>query len=99
MMDQEISAATIEQVLLNDDLSKLTSEQRISYYNAVCKSIGVNPLTKPFGYIELNHKLVLYAKRDCTDQLRSLKNVSIVITARETIGDIYVVTARASNPD
>lgn len=99
MSDQDISSATIEQVLLNDDLSKLSVEQRLSYYNAVCKSIGVNPLTKPFGYITLNNKLVLYAKRDCTDQLRSLKNISIVITSRETIGDIYVVTARASNPD
>jgi hypothetical protein len=37
----------------------------------------------------------LYALRDCTDQLRKLNNVSITITAREHVGDVYVVTAQA----
>jgi hypothetical protein len=37
----------------------------------------------------------LYALRDCADQLRRLHGISIYITNRERIGDIYVVTARA----
>jgi hypothetical protein len=94
-----ITTETVEQVLLNGDLSKLTTEQRLSYYQAVTKSLGLNPLTKPFDFIALNGKLVLYAKRDCTDQLRSLKNISIIISARETIGDIYIVTAKATTPE
>jgi hypothetical protein len=85
----------MEQVLISGDLSKLNTEQRLSYYTKVCESVGLNPLTKPFEYINLNGKLVLYAKRDATDQLRKIYTVSIKITGRELVGDIYVVTAQA----
>lgn len=70
-------AALMEQVLLNGDLSKLQPEQRVNYYRNVCESIGLNPLTKPFDYINLNGKLTLYAKKDATDQLRNIHGVSI----------------------
>lgn len=93
------SAAAIEMVLVRGDLSALTEEQRLSYYNNVCHSLGLNPLTKPFEYIKLNNKLVLYAKRDATDQLRKLYKVSVAITSRERLEDCYVVTAQASTPD
>ena len=73
----KVDAAIMESVLLSGDLSKLTAEQRVQYYRSVCESIGLNPLTKPFDYINLNGKLTLYAKKDATDQLRALKNVSI----------------------
>jgi hypothetical protein len=67
----------LETVLLQGDLSKLTPTERVNYYKKVCESIGINPLTRPFDYITLNGKLTLYAKKDCTDQLRNLHNVSI----------------------
>lgn len=91
--------AAVEQVLIGGDLSKLTPEQRVSYYKAVCDSVGLNPLTRPFDYITLNGKLTLYAKRDCTDQLRSRpgKEVSVKITDRATIEGVYVVTAQATD--
>ncbi len=85
----------IEGALIKNDLSQLNPDQRLSYYKTVCESLGLNPLTQPFAYITLNGKLTLYAKRDATDQLRKVHKVSINITARETIGDVYVVTARA----
>jgi len=94
-----MDAATVETVLIGGDLSKLTPDQRLPSHQSVTKSIGLNPLTKPFEYIVLNGKMVLYARRDCTDQLRSLRNISIVITSRETLNEVYVVTARASNPE
>lgn len=67
----------MEALVIQGDLSKLTAEQRVQYYQSVCKSIGLNPLTRPFNYITLNGKLTLYASKDATDQLRSLKDVSI----------------------
>jgi hypothetical protein len=70
-------AQLMESVLLQGDLSKLTPEQRVSYYQRVCQSIGLNPLTRPFDYITLNGKLTLYAKKDATDQLRKIHQVSI----------------------
>src|SRR6187431_1340240 len=88
----------IEQVLVNGDLARLTPAQRVSYYNRVCESLDLNPLTKPFDYISLNGKLVLYAKRDATEQLRSKRHVSVQIIARELVEDCYIVTARAVLP-
>ena len=72
-----IDAAIMESVLLGGDLSKLTPDQRVSYYRNVCESVGLNPLTKPFDYMNLNGKLTLYAKKDATDQLRKINSVSI----------------------
>lgn len=91
--------AAIEEVLISGNLAKLTPPQRVAYYNRVCESIGVNPLTRPFEYIVLNDKLQLYARKDCTDQLRSGRRVSIAIVSKEKIDDVYVVTARATTPD
>jgi len=89
----------VEAALIGGDLSKLSSEQRVVYYNRVCESLGLNPLTKPFEYITLNSKLTLYARRDCTDQLRALRKVSVIIKSREKAEDCYIVTAQASTPD
>jgi hypothetical protein len=89
----------VEQVVVGGDLARLTPEQRVSYYQAVCESLGLNPLTRPFDYIRLNDKLCLYAKREATDQLRRIYNISVEIVAREQQNDLYVVTARATTPD
>lgn len=87
----------MENVLIKGDLSKLTPEQRSSYYMEVCKSVGLNPLTKPFEYITLNNKLTLYALRTCTDQLRTIHKVSVVdLTETEREG-IIIVTAKVTN--
>src|SRR5688572_18780364 len=94
-----LDPATIEQVVVGGDLARLTPAQRVSYYQSVCQSLGLNPLTRPFEYIRLNDKLTLYAKREATDQLRKLHHISVEIAAREQQGDLYVVTARATSPD
>ena len=89
----------MESVIVRGDLAKLQPEERAKYYSTVCQSIGLNPLTKPFEYITLNGKLTLYARKDATDQLRSLRGVSVVIVSRERVEDVYVVTARATTSD
>ena len=87
----------IEQVLLGGDLSKLNPQERLNYYNAVCNSLGLNPLTQPFAYITLNSKLQLYAKKDCTEQLRKIHGVSITKVDPRQIGDLLVVVAEAAD--
>jgi hypothetical protein len=90
----EMDAAVLDAVLVGGDLSKLTAPQRVQYYRKVCESVGLNPLTKPFEYIQLNGKLTLYAKKDCTDQLRDLKSVSIDDVDLNEVGDNYVVKVK-----
>lgn len=89
----------VEQVLIQGNLAQLQPEQRVQYYNATCKSLGLNPLTKPFDYINLNGKLTLYAKRDATDQLRRTFGVSIKIVDRTTEYAVHTVTAQATTKD
>jgi hypothetical protein len=90
---------TVEQALVLGDLSGLDPEQRVNYYLKVCSSLNLNPYTKPFDYIMLNSKLVLYARKDATDQLRSLHKVSITGLEQKQIGDLFVVTAQARAAD
>lgn len=89
----------LEQVVVGGNLASLSPDQRVGYYHSVCQSLGLNPLTKPFEYLTLNGKLILYARKDATEQLRKLYGVSIAITSREKTDDVYVVTARASAKD
>lgn len=86
------SAAIIENVMVGGDLSKLSDEQRVSYYKSVCDSMGLNPLTQPFAYIKLNGRLTLYAKRDAADQLRKLHGVSIDRPTIDFEDDLVIVS-------
>jgi hypothetical protein len=92
-------AALIETVLIKGDLSALTQEERNAYYLRVCESAGLNPLTKPLEYITLNKKLVLYALRSCTDQLRTIHRISVVDMDREDRDGVCIVTVKVANTD
>lgn len=93
------SVEGLERVLLSGDLSHLNEQQAVAYYARVCESLGLNPLTQPFEYLYLNGKMILYARRSCTNQLRQIHEVSIKIVARETSDGIYSVTAQATLPN
>lgn len=106
-MNQQIAVKTenldavtkIHAVIARGDLSKLSEGEKTQYYTALCSSVGLNPLTRPFEYIILQGKLTLYARKDATEQLRRNHGVSIKITGREIMDDCYIVTAQASMPD
>jgi hypothetical protein len=89
----------MERVLTVGDLAQLTPGERNQYYGAVCRSVGLNPLTRPFEYLRLNGKLVLYARRDAGDQLRKIHGVSLRIVSQENDGDVYTVTTEAKAAD
>ncbi len=93
------TGAVMESVLIKGDLAKLTPGERSAYYMEVCRSIGLNPLTQPFQYIVLNGKMVLYATRACTDQLRSIHKVSVVELTESERDGVYVVTAKVTNAE
>jgi hypothetical protein len=103
--DQSIATYTspspdvMEKVLITGDLANLTPPQRLNYYESVCRSLGLNPLTKPFEYIVLNGKLTLYPRKDCTEQLRRNYGISLTILSREIADGLITVTARALMPN
>jgi len=91
------SVSDIERVLISGDLAKLSPDQRVTYYNKTCETLGLNPLTRPFDYITLQGKMTLYARKDATEQLRKIHGVSIRITRAEKIDDIFLVVAEATD--
>jgi hypothetical protein len=95
---RKVGAETMEKVLLGGNLAVLSPEERMTYYGAVCESVGLNPLTRPFEYLNLNGKLVLYARREATEQLRKIHGVSIGKLEKTFHGDdLYIVEAPASD--
>lgn len=93
------NGAMVESVLLNGDLRDLSPEMRLEYYKSVCESVGLNPLTKPFEYIVLNGKLTLYARKDATDQLRSLHGISVTDMTESEREGVFTVTVKVQNRD
>lgn len=89
----------IEMTLMQGDLSKLSTEQRKQYYTAVCDSLGLNRMTQPFAYVTLSGKLTLYARKEATEQLRKINDVSLSIKSQQTVNEIYIVTAIAKMPN
>lgn len=101
-MEQNLPAAqmsALEKVIINGDLKELSPEQRIAYYKMFCEAQHLDPRTRPFQYLTLNGKLVLYADKGCAEQVRRRDHISIVIVAREHDADFVMVTSRATLPD
>lgn len=94
--DQQ-GAAVLEKVVVEGDLSRLSPAERMAYYRSVCESLGLNPITRPFEYVLLQGKLTLYARKDAAEQLRAIRGISVTITDRQRIEDVYIVTARATD--
>lgn len=96
---QNLLVPAIESAIMENNLMALSPEQRLLYAKGKCERLGINFLDSPFGYIVLNGKLCLYAKKECTDQLRALHKISVKVIKRELVDDVFVVNAIATSPD
>ncbi|MEG4010502.1 hypothetical protein QUA41_31245 [Microcoleus sp. Pol11C1] len=96
---QNSEMGPMELALLGGDLSKLSENDRAAYYSKVCESLGLNPLTWPFEYIKFDGKLRLYAKKDCTEQLRKIQGVSISKAETRIENGLAIVEVVATTKD
>ena len=94
--NKEKSSNELEKVILNADLSSLTGEQRVNFYYQVCDQYGLDPFTRPFEFIKMNNKLVLYATKSCASALQELKSISVEIVKQEQFQDVWIVTVRGT---
>lgn len=95
-----IDPKAVEEALMVGDLARMQPHVRVAYYLAVCQSSGLNPLTRPFTALKgQDGRMILYANKDCAEQLRKLHKVSVQILSRERLDDLYIVTVRAWMPD
>jgi hypothetical protein len=95
--EAQTHAEIMENVLIRGDIAKLTIQERGQYYFQLCESLGLNSLTQPFEYIQLNGKLKLYAKKDCTDQLRFVHGVSVTELLESERDSVFIVKAKVVN--
>jgi hypothetical protein len=97
---QPVGLAQAELALVQGDLSRLSESQRLQHYLNVCNSLGLNYHTQPFDYLNLNGKLVLYAKKGCTDQLRAIREITTVgDPVSAIVGDVLTVTIKMKDKD
>lgn len=89
----------LESIFIKGDISSMNEVQRIEYTRELCRSLGLNPMTQPFDYINFQGKLTLYAKKGCTDQLRGIYGISVKVLSQTIEDGILTVTAQASFPD
>jgi hypothetical protein len=89
----------LEKVILGNDLSSLSSIEKVQYVKNICDSIGLNPITRPIQLIKFQGKEIPYFTKDSTEQLRKINKISISIKDTKIIDDLYLVTAEATTAD
>tara|TARA_R110002020_G_scaffold255088_2_gene468877 strand:- start:6013 stop:6987 length:975 start_codon:yes stop_codon:yes gene_type:complete len=72
-----------EKALLENDLSALKPDERISFVKHICDKVGLEVSTKPFIYTKFNGELKLYASKGAAEQLREKHGISIEIVKAE----------------
>ena len=72
-----------EKAMIENDLSALNSEERLSFVKHICETVGLNPSTKPFIYTEFQGQLKLYPAKGAAEQLRSIHKISCEIVKAE----------------
>jgi hypothetical protein len=110
MSEEVVPVATEEQKMDIDDLiqkgdfSSFTMREKSIFTYQLALRLGLNPLTKPFDFIVLNNKLVLYANRTCSDQLRKIHNITSTVLyegplqiGTEIRADVYCVRVRVGS--
>ena len=101
---EQAGIAALEHVLGTGDLAQLSNTERVGHYLRVCRSLGLNPLSRPFDWIffrdpDGTEKLQLYPNQSCAAQLRRQHQIRLEVTRRETIGEMFVVEVKATTPD
>ncbi len=89
---KESLMAIAETALIQGDLRAMSQEQRIDYYLRLCDSVGLNPYSKPFIYVEMKGKLVLYPTKSVTNQLAKIHGLSFSPPDVKIADDMIMVT-------
>lgn len=94
----QMNGELLEQVILGNDLSRLSPSQKVEYVKGICKTTGLNPVTKPIQIMKFQGKEVPYFTKDASEQLRKINGVSITkVDTKVHDGGLYVVTVYASD--
>lgn len=85
-------AKMLEQVIIKGNLNVMNPADKVRYYQQVCGVIGIPVELRPFEFISMQGKEVLYVLRSCTEWLRDQRGIACKVASRKQIpGDLYEV--------
>jgi hypothetical protein len=93
----QLAEEAIAALALNGDISKLSLPQKLDYYMRRCKLLDLDPATKPFDYLVLNGRQVLYPNAGCAAQLRFIHGISFSGLKEETTEGLVTATIQATD--
>ena len=93
-------STVLSKIMLDNDLSSLTPGERLTYVQQLSQHMGLNPFTQPLQFIQFQTGMLsLYATKNCADQLRDIRKVSIDKVEAEEINGYCKVTVYGSIRD
>jgi hypothetical protein len=98
MGEHELSKDVLHALKDSDGLGRLNPEQRLQFYIHECQRMGLDPASRPLGFMTLHGKVILYADRRCADMLAAKYGVSTEIKegpVQKKFGKDEVIFARA----
>lgn len=94
-----VTQEAISKLVLKGDLSGLTQEQVVAYYNYRCKLIGLDPATKPFDIVEKGGKKFFVTNKSASEQLRRIHGISVIDKDAKVEQGLFIVTIKAQTKD
>lgn len=97
--------AALAHYLVTGDVSRMPGEHRLALYYEICRSIHINPRTRPLEFIEFydpqtkGKKLTLYPTHAAADQLAYLHRIRIRQVEEKTVGTLYKLRLEGTMPD
>lgn len=100
--DVEDKHKMLVDLLTKGDFSDFTNEQKANYIIMLCNRLGIDPTSKPLSFIKFRDETgkereIIYATRDCTDQLRKIHAISITENNYKFEHNLIIATATAVN--
>lgn len=87
----------IQELLVTGNIDQFSPGEKVAYINKLCDVMGLNPLTKPFEFLRLQGRTVLYAGKGCADQLRKIHGVSIISVEQNIVNDVLFITVKGQD--
>ena len=104
-MDEDDAAGALAHVLGSGDLYALSNAQRVAHYINLCRSLGLNPLSRPYQWIGFKESenspavLTLYFKPQAAAEVLRNNRVSVHFPRKEIVGELFVCEAHGTAPD
>lgn len=105
LANPEEATSALTHYLGTGDLSRLSGEQRAALYLDTCQSLGINPRTRPFDWIEFydpetkSKKLTLYPNKACADQLAYQHRIRVRTVEEKIVGSLFKVVVEGTMLD